>query len=440
MDKKTRRTAVQNLLDNNSYWQVPKFIANEFGPLAAILLAEMLWRWVQYSDKEGWFHRTQENLEKATQISPFQQSKIFATLIDNGVLKVKRKGIPARNWYQINDEKLLELASPLLPNDQIPSYQEIKEQATENLDNIYIKSIYKEKSNKLLSKDNNKCFSAKNKDNDSSISFDNKRILKRRKKKSYPLSLNPFIPKEAKDVIAYWNNSGLQNHNNPNTKLYRNVIIAVKRLKSGTFFKSLPINGNYSQYKTKQWTYDEIIEAVSNFALAATNCDYEPKSEKSKEWLRKQPLPSFLWNEYLPDKAERSLFLKYFESKPELTKQSMRPLKDEYPKMTKIIEKVYNEKVYDGVEPQNLPVNIKNCFIKAAKRQSEYITKLVKQRKIRAYFIQTNRLKAELLVDAALANLQSPRELRPHYLCSDYMFDDIFPRYLSDQAVLEAIN
>jgi len=297
-----------------------------------------------------------------------------------------------------------------------------------------------EDNNYFLS-ENNICFSAKNIDNGSSeFPSDNKRILKRRKKKSYPLSLNPFIPKEAKDIISYWNNSGLQKHNNPNTKLYRKIIISIKRLKSGTFFKSLPINGNYAQYKTKKWTYEEILQAISNFTLAATNCDYLPKSEKSKEWLRKQSLPNFLWNEYLPDKTEKSLLLKYFEIKPELAKQSMRPLKDDYPKMTKIIEKVYNEKVFDGVAPQNLPVNIKNSFIKAARRETEYISKLIKQRKIRTYFIQTNRLKAELLVDAALTNLKNPKELRPHYLCSDYMFDDIFPRYLSSQAVLEATN
>ena len=115
----------------------------------------------------------------------------------------------------------------------------------------------------------------------------------------------------------------------------------------------------------------------------------------------------------------------------------MRPLKDEYPKMTKVLQQIYNEKTSNNLAPRNIPVNINNCFIKAAKRENEFIKRLIRQRLIDPIYIRTNRNRAEMLINASLSNLKSPKDLRPHYLCSDYFFDDIYPRYLNDQAILE---
>lgn len=432
---KAKRDAVRHLLSSSSYWQVPKFIVRKFGLSAGILLSEMLWCWVKFSDNEGWFHRSQESLERSTGLSSFQQNKAYNILIDNSLLKVKRKGLPARNWYQLNEDEILNLSGEESSLKNLGS----RNQETKDLDPNELGHIYNKINNnkELLSKESNIYFSSKNSQSVNLPISNSKRTLKRRKKASYPMTLNPFIPKAVKEIVSYWNSYGLQNHKDPNTKLYRKVIISISRLNKGTFFKSLSINGNYSQYKTKKWTNQEILQAISNFSLAATNSDYLPKSEKSKDWLRRQSLPNFLWNEYGSDESEKSLLLKYFEDKPELSKQSMRPLKDNHPKMTKAIQRVYNEMTSNNLAPKNIPVNINNCFIKAARREAEFIKKLIKQRLIDIQFIRTNRSRAELFINAGLSNLKSPKDLRPHYLCSDYMFDDIYPRYLNDQAILE---
>ena len=91
----------------------------------------------------------------------------------------------------------------------------------------------------------------------------------------------------------------------------------------------------------------------------------------------------------------------------------------------------------NNLSTQNIPVNINNCFVKAAKREDEFIRKLIKQRLIDSVYIRTNRDRAEMFINASLSNLKNPKDLKPHYLCSDYMFDDIYPRYLNDQAILE---
>lgn len=394
----------------------------------------MLWCWIEFADSEGWFHRSQESLERSTGLSPFQQTKAYEVLIENNLLKVKRQGLPARNWYQLNEETILKLAGDSTLNNLGSSYQETKELDPKKLGHIYNN---KDNNKVLLSKESNYNVSAKQSQKNPLAISGKKTFLLKKRKKSYPISLNPFIPKAVKEITSYWNTSGLQNHKDPNTKLYRKIIISITRLTKGTFFKSLPINGDYSEYKTKKWTQEEILQAISNYTLAATNCDYLPKSEKSKEWMRKQSLPNFLWNEYAADKDERSLLLKYFETKPELSKQGMRPLKDEHPKMTKILQQIYNEKTSNNLAPRNIPVNINNCFIKTAKRENEFIKKLIRQRLIDSIYIRSNRNRAELLINASLSNLKSPKDLKPHYLCSDYFFDDIYPRYLNDQAILE---
>ena len=384
-------------------------------------IEKILFTEIYYLDGKNGCFASNQHLAKFLKVSIPTISVGISKFKKLGLVKVisfdGRKRILKTNFQKVFELKYEDPREEKGDKDDGPPY-EFHKSVLKNLRgshknsiNIGNKSIDKENNEKkLLSKESNICFSSKNSQPKNSLISNKKRTLKRRKKSSYPITLNPFVPKAIKEIVSYWNSNGLQNHKDPTTKLFRKIIISVNRLNKGTFFKSLSINGNYSQYKTKKWTQREILQAISNFSLAATNCDYLPKSEKSKEWMRKQSLPNFLWNEYAPDGSEKSLLLKYFEDKPKLSKQSMRPLTDNHPKMTSAIQRVYNEMTSNNLAQKNIPVNINNCFIKAAKREAEFIKKLIKQRLIDTIYIRTNRSRAELFINASLSNLKSPKE------------------------------
>ena len=78
----------------------------------ALWFGDVFSRW-NYFDKEhktsdGYFCVEQNKIFESTQISRKQQTKIIKQLSDDGVINIKRKGIPAKNWYKINFVKLIE--------------------------------------------------------------------------------------------------------------------------------------------------------------------------------------------------------------------------------------------------------------------------------------------------------------------------------------------
>ena len=79
---------------------------------AAYWLCEII-SWMRYLkkkkrvDEDGWFYYTQEHLEKKIGISSQRQNRIIKKLKSTGIIDVKRKGLPPRNYFKINYEKLV---------------------------------------------------------------------------------------------------------------------------------------------------------------------------------------------------------------------------------------------------------------------------------------------------------------------------------------------
>lgn len=62
--------------------------------------------------REGWFYKKQrgeDSWEYETGLSPKQQANARKLLVGLGILEEKRKDVPAKVWYRINCEKLLDL-------------------------------------------------------------------------------------------------------------------------------------------------------------------------------------------------------------------------------------------------------------------------------------------------------------------------------------------
>ena len=94
------------------HWRLPKSLVHSLGINPTLWLMDIFSKWKYFVqkgmvDKDGWFYNTQTKIEEDTTLSPFQQSAIIKDLQNKGILKVKKRGIPNKNYYQISINQCL---------------------------------------------------------------------------------------------------------------------------------------------------------------------------------------------------------------------------------------------------------------------------------------------------------------------------------------------
>jgi hypothetical protein len=99
---------ILQLLSSNSYLTVNKVLAKKVGLEASVLFADLAgsqlyWDSQNKTDNEGWFFRTQKDIEEQTTLSPKVQTKCIKILIENGLVQTKLKGLPAVTHYLIGE-------------------------------------------------------------------------------------------------------------------------------------------------------------------------------------------------------------------------------------------------------------------------------------------------------------------------------------------------
>lgn len=89
-----------------------KRLIKRFGLIQAVLISNYIDKYVYFLERskgdEGWFFLTHEQQIKELNISEFLIRKYKKELISLELIKVKRKGIPAKEWININFDKLIE--------------------------------------------------------------------------------------------------------------------------------------------------------------------------------------------------------------------------------------------------------------------------------------------------------------------------------------------
>lgn len=103
---------LSKLLANDGYIQVNKTLIKTLGLHEAILLGELCaeynhWE-LEGKLEDGMFYSTRENIEENTGLTEHLQRKAITTLQEKHILRVEKKGLPAKNYYGINVECLLE--------------------------------------------------------------------------------------------------------------------------------------------------------------------------------------------------------------------------------------------------------------------------------------------------------------------------------------------
>ena len=107
---------MKHLLSSSAFIIFNKELARQVGLKEAILLADLISKeeyFIANGMTDGWFFNTEANIEKDTTLTPYQQRKCLKTLKTNLVLETKRKGIPAKQYFKINELQVIKLLNNL---------------------------------------------------------------------------------------------------------------------------------------------------------------------------------------------------------------------------------------------------------------------------------------------------------------------------------------
>lgn len=97
---------ILQLLAKENYITYHKGLAKKLGVDEAILFGEMCSLTNVYGDE---FFCDQETLMEETCLTEYRLRNAVKTLQDVGLLKVERKGMPARNYYTLNEDVLIDM-------------------------------------------------------------------------------------------------------------------------------------------------------------------------------------------------------------------------------------------------------------------------------------------------------------------------------------------
>ena len=109
------------LLSSTAFIILNKELARRIGLKEAILLADLISK-EEYFIKngtisEGWFFNTEANIEADTTLNPYHQRKCLKTLRKYEIIETKRKGIPAKQFFKINEFKVMQILNNLIVKD-----------------------------------------------------------------------------------------------------------------------------------------------------------------------------------------------------------------------------------------------------------------------------------------------------------------------------------
>ena len=107
---------MKHLLSSTAFIVLNKELARQVGLKEAIILADLISKeeyFIANGMTDGWFFNTEANIEADTTLNSYHQRKCIKTLKDKGLLEVKRKGIPAKQYFKINEQQVLQILNNL---------------------------------------------------------------------------------------------------------------------------------------------------------------------------------------------------------------------------------------------------------------------------------------------------------------------------------------
>lgn len=101
-------SAILDILNPTNTISVNRPLAAVLGLNAAVIYSALLSKSSYYSEHEmlddGWFYSTIEDLNESTLLTGRQQSTAIKKLVETGLIKCKRRGLPAKRYFYINND------------------------------------------------------------------------------------------------------------------------------------------------------------------------------------------------------------------------------------------------------------------------------------------------------------------------------------------------
>lgn len=104
---------ILQLISTSNFITVNKDLIKVLGLEEAILLGELASEYDYWNNKneieDGYFYSTIENIEEKTTLTAYKQRKCLESLKNKGIIDIQIRGIPAKRYIKINEEKVIEI-------------------------------------------------------------------------------------------------------------------------------------------------------------------------------------------------------------------------------------------------------------------------------------------------------------------------------------------
>lgn len=105
-----------SLLSADAFWSVNKKLARTVGIDNAVFLAELLYKYQYWKergelDNEGGFFFTSEDIQKLFNITHKPVARMTKQILDSGLVKIKKRGVPAKNYWYIQFDVIAKILS-----------------------------------------------------------------------------------------------------------------------------------------------------------------------------------------------------------------------------------------------------------------------------------------------------------------------------------------
>lgn len=156
---------ITKLLCSSNWIPVNKTLIGKFGLDCAVMIGELCNEYELWKSKsklvDDMFYSTRENIQNNTGLNDYFQRKALETLKKAGIIEFVKKGLPAVNYYKINQAELERIfteeeeynSKSLKENTDSGEQSERPENNTVNLNNNIIINNNKKENKKNISKD-----------------------------------------------------------------------------------------------------------------------------------------------------------------------------------------------------------------------------------------------------------------------------------------------
>ena len=107
---------MKHLLSSTAFLVLNKNLAKKIGLKEAVLLSDLISKeeyFIANGMTDGWFFNTEANIEADTTLNSYHQRKCLKMLKKHKIIETKRKGIPAKQYFKINEQQVLQILNNL---------------------------------------------------------------------------------------------------------------------------------------------------------------------------------------------------------------------------------------------------------------------------------------------------------------------------------------